>query len=145
PIYLNDIWPSMEEIKEEVNRVVNPEIFRKEYENVFSSNEKWNEIKTTDEPIFEWDEESTYIQNPPYFEGLSKEPGKVEALNNLRVIGKFGDSVTTDHISPAGAIAKDMPAGLYLQDKGVSPRNFNSYGSRRGNHEVMMRGTFANI
>ncbi|WP_042144642.1 aconitate hydratase AcnA [Paucisalibacillus sp. EB02] len=145
PIYLNDIWPSMEEIKHEVNRVVNPEIFRKEYENVFSSNDKWNEIQTTDEPIFEWDEESTYIQNPPYFEGLSKEPGKVEALNNLRVIGKFGDSVTTDHISPAGAIAKDMPAGLYLQEKGVSPRNFNSYGSRRGNHEVMMRGTFANI
>ncbi|WP_010095682.1 aconitate hydratase AcnA [Ornithinibacillus scapharcae] len=145
PIYLNDIWPSMEEIKKEVNSVVNPEIFRKEYENVFSSNEKWNEINTTDEPLFEWDEDSTYIQNPPFFEGLSKEAGKVEALNNLRVIGKFGDSVTTDHISPAGAIAKDMPAGLYLQDKGVSPRNFNSYGSRRGNHEVMMRGTFANI
>jgi aconitate hydratase len=145
PVYLKDIWPSMEEIKQEVQKVVNPEIFRKEYENVFSSNDKWNEIKTTDEPIFEWDNESTYIQNPPYFEGLSKEPGKVEALHNLRVIGKFGDSVTTDHISPAGAIAKDMPAGLYLQEKGVSPRNFNSYGSRRGNHEVMMRGTFANI
>lgn len=145
PIYLKDIWPSMEEIKSEVNRVVNPEIFRKEYENVFSSNEKWNEIKTTDEPLFEWDQDSTYIQNPPFFEGLSKEAGKVEALNNLRVIGKFGDSVTTDHISPAGAIAKDMPAGKYLQEKGVSPRNFNSYGSRRGNHEVMMRGTFANI
>lgn len=145
PVYLKDIWPSMDEIKQEVQKVVNPEIFRKEYENVFSSNDKWNEIKTTDEPIFEWDENSTYIQNPPYFEGLSKEPGKVEALSNLRVIGKFGDSVTTDHISPAGAIAKDMPAGLYLQEKGVSPRNFNSYGSRRGNHEVMMRGTFANI
>ncbi|GIO26254.1 aconitate hydratase AcnA [Ornithinibacillus bavariensis] len=145
PVYLKDIWPSMDEIKQEVQKVVNPEIFRKEYENVFSSNDKWNEIKTTDEPIFEWDENSTYIQNPPYFEGLSKEPGKVEALSNLRVIGKFGDSVTTDHISPAGAIAKNMPAGLYLQEKGVSPRNFNSYGSRRGNHEVMMRGTFANI
>ncbi|HAM80443.1 aconitate hydratase AcnA [Ornithinibacillus bavariensis] len=145
PVYLKDIWPSMDEIKQEVQKVVNPEIFRKEYENVFSSNDKWNEIKTTDEPIFEWDENSTYIQNPPYFEGLTKEPGKVEALSNLRVIGKFGDSVTTDHISPAGAIAKDMPAGLYLQEKGVSPRNFNSYGSRRGNHEVMMRGTFANI
>ncbi|MEN2464471.1 aconitate hydratase AcnA [Ornithinibacillus sp. FSL M8-0202] len=145
PIYLNDIWPSMEEIKNEVNRVVNPEIFRKEYENVFNSNEKWNEINTTDEPLFEWDEDSTYIQNPPFFEGLSKNAGTVKPLNNLRVIGKFGDSVTTDHISPAGAIAKDMPAGLYLQEKGVSPRNFNSYGSRRGNHEVMMRGTFANI
>ncbi|MBC5636064.1 aconitate hydratase AcnA [Ornithinibacillus sp. BX22] len=145
PIYLNDIWPSMEEIKNEVNRVVNPEIFRKEYENVFNSNEKWNEIDTTDEPLFEWDEDSTYIQNPPFFEGLSKNAGTVKPLNNLRVIGKFGDSVTTDHISPAGAIAKDMPAGLYLQEKEVSPRNFNSYGSRRGNHEVMMRGTFANI
>lgn len=145
PVYLNDIWPSLQEIKQEVEKVVTPEIFRKEYENVFDSNEKWNEIETTDEPLFEWDEESTYIQNPPFFEGLSKEPGKVEPLNGLRTIGKFGDSVTTDHISPAGAIAKDMPAGKYLQEKGVSPRNFNSYGSRRGNHEVMMRGTFANI
>ncbi|MDY0405786.1 aconitate hydratase AcnA [Virgibacillus sp. 179-BFC.A HS] len=145
PIYLKDIWPSMEEIKQEVQKVVNPEIFRKEYENVFNSNKKWNEIQTTDEPLFAWDSESTYIQNPPFFEGLSEQAGKVEPLNGLRAIGKFGDSVTTDHISPAGAIAKDMPAGKYLQDKGVSPRNFNSYGSRRGNHEVMMRGTFANI
>ncbi|MBT2215006.1 aconitate hydratase AcnA [Virgibacillus dakarensis] len=145
PVYMKDIWPTMEEIKEQVESVVKPEIFRKEYENVFSSNEKWNEIETTDEPLFEWDEESTYIQNPPFFEGLSKEAGSVKPLTDLRAIGKFGDSVTTDHISPAGAIAKDMPAGKYLQDKGVSPRNFNSYGSRRGNHEVMMRGTFANI
>ncbi|MFC4557231.1 aconitate hydratase AcnA [Virgibacillus kekensis] len=145
PVYLNDIWPSMEEIKDAVESVVKPEIFRKEYESVFDSNEKWNEIQTTDEPLFEWDHDSTYIQNPPFFEGLSKEAGTVEPLNKLRAIGKFGDSVTTDHISPAGAIAKDMPAGKYLQEKGVSPRNFNSYGSRRGNHEVMMRGTFANI
>ncbi|MGY0691659.1 aconitate hydratase AcnA [Virgibacillus sp. FSP13] len=144
-VYMKDIWPTMEEIKEQVESVVKPEIFRKEYENVFNSNEKWNEIDTTDEPLFAWDQESTYIQNPPFFEGLSKEAGSVTPLNNLRAIGKFGDSVTTDHISPAGAIAKDMPAGQYLQDKGVSPRNFNSYGSRRGNHEVMMRGTFANI
>ena len=145
PVYLKDIWPSMDEIKKEVNKVVTPEIFRKEYENVFDSNEKWNEIDTTDEPLFEWDEESTYIQNPPFFQGLSKEAGEVTSLHNLRTIGLFGDSVTTDHISPAGAIAMDMPAGKYLQEKGVSPRNFNSYGSRRGNHEVMMRGTFANI
>ncbi|WP_404459352.1 aconitate hydratase AcnA [Oceanobacillus kapialis] len=145
PVYMNDIWPSMEAIKEEVSSVVKPAIFRKEYENVFDSNERWNEIDTTDEPLFDWNEESTYIQNPPFFEGLGKDAGKVEPLANLRAIGKFGDSVTTDHISPAGAIAKDMPAGQYLQDKGVSPRNFNSYGSRRGNHEVMMRGTFANI
>ncbi|SHG60676.1 MULTISPECIES: aconitate hydratase AcnA [Virgibacillus] len=145
PVFMSDIWPSMEDIKKQVEAVVQPEIFRKEYEDVFSSNERWNQIDTTDEPLFEWDSESTYIQNPPFFEGLSKEPGTVEPLQNLRVVGKFGDSVTTDHISPAGAIAKDMPAGKYLQDKGVSPRNFNSYGSRRGNHEVMMRGTFANI
>ncbi|WP_249869657.1 aconitate hydratase AcnA [Oceanobacillus saliphilus] len=144
-VYMNDIWPTMEEIKHEVQSVVTPEIFRKEYENVFDSNEKWNAIDTTDEPIFEWDSESTYIQNPPFFEGLETEAGKVEPLNNLRAIGLFGDSVTTDHISPAGAIAKDMPAGKFLQEKGVSPRNFNSYGSRRGNHEIMMRGTFANI
>ncbi|GGC98045.1 aconitate hydratase AcnA [Pontibacillus salipaludis] len=145
PVYFNDIWPSIEEIKAEIDKNVNPEIFRKEYENVFDSNEKWNQIDTTDEPLYDWDENSTYIQNPPFFEGLSKDLESVKSLNNLRMVGKFGDSVTTDHISPAGAIAKDMPAGQYLQDKGVSPRNFNSYGSRRGNHEVMMRGTFANI
>lgn len=144
-VFFDDIWPSMEEIKAEIDRSVNPEIFRKEYENVFDSNEKWNEINTTDQPLYDWDENSTYIQNPPFFEGLSKDPSAVKSLNNLKMIGKFGDSVTTDHISPAGAIAKDMPAGQYLQEKGVSPRNFNSYGSRRGNHEVMMRGTFANI
>ncbi|MFD1386614.1 aconitate hydratase AcnA [Oceanobacillus sp. FSL W7-1293] len=144
-VYMNDIWPSLTEIKEEVEKVVTPEIFRKEYENVFQSNEKWNEIDTTDEPLFEWDEDSTYIQNPPFFEGLTPEAGTVEPLSGLRAIGLFGDSVTTDHISPAGAIAKDMPAGKFLQEKGVSPRNFNSYGSRRGNHEIMMRGTFANI
>jgi len=144
-IYMNDIWPTMDEIRQEVQKVVTPEIFRKEYEDVFSSNAKWNEIDTTDEPLFKWDSESTYIQNPPFFEGLAKDAGSVQPLNNMRAIGLFGDSVTTDHISPAGAIAKDMPAGKYLQEKGVSPRNFNSYGSRRGNHEIMMRGTFANI
>ncbi|QHE52306.1 aconitate hydratase AcnA [Pontibacillus sp. HMF3514] len=144
-VFFDDIWPTMDEIKTEIDRSVNPEIFRKEYENVFDSNEKWNEINTTDQPLYDWDENSTYIQNPPFFEGLSKDPSAVKSLNNLKMIGKFGDSVTTDHISPAGAIAKDMPAGQYLQEKGVSPRNFNSYGSRRGNHEVMMRGTFANI
>jgi aconitate hydratase len=144
-VFFDDIWPSMDEVREQVEKVVTPEIFRKEYENVFASNEKWNAIETTDEPLYAWNTDSTYIQNPPFFEGLSKEAGKVTPLVGMRAIGKFGDSVTTDHISPAGAIAKDMPAGKYLQDKDVSPRNFNSYGSRRGNHEVMMRGTFANI
>ncbi|WP_117169568.1 aconitate hydratase AcnA [Paraliobacillus sediminis] len=145
PVYFVDLWPTMEEIRSEVAKVVTPEIFKKEYENVFDSNEQWNAIETTDEPIFEWDDDSTYIQNPPFFEGLAKEAGQVKVLSGLRVIGKFADSVTTDHISPAGAIAKDMPAGKYLQENGVTPRNFNSYGSRRGNHQVMMRGTFANI
>ncbi|MEK5324457.1 aconitate hydratase AcnA [Aeribacillus sp. FSL M8-0254] len=144
-VYFKDIWPSMEEINEVVKQTVTPELFRKEYERVFDDNERWNAIETTDEPLYQWDEESTYIQNPPFFEGLSPEPGKVEPLKGLRVVGKFGDSVTTDHISPAGAIGKDTPAGQYLLSKGVSPRDFNSYGSRRGNHEVMMRGTFANI
>ncbi|MGP4040198.1 aconitate hydratase AcnA [Gracilibacillus sp. D59] len=144
-VFFNDIWPTAEEVRDEVAKVVTPEIFRKEYANVFKSNEKWNAIETTDEPLYSWNDDSTYIQNPPFFEGLAKEPGKVEPLSGMRAIGKFGDSVTTDHISPAGAIAKDMPAGKYLQSKDVSPRNFNSYGSRRGNHEIMMRGTFANI
>ena len=144
-VFLKDIWPSMAEIKEAVESVVSPEIFRSEYDNLFASNEKWNQIDTTDEPLYEWSDKSTSIQNPPFFEGLSKEPEAIKALNGLRVLGYFGDSITTDHISPAGAIAKDMPAGQYLQENGVSPRYFNSYGSRRGNHEVMMRGTFANI
>ena len=144
-VYLKDIWPTMDEIKKAVNSVVNPDIFRSEYDNLFESNERWNEIETTDEPLYEWDENSTYIQNPPFFEGLSKEADTIKPLDNLRVLGYFGDSITTDHISPAGAIGKDTPAGLHLQEKGVIPRQFNSYGSRRGNHEVMMRGTFANI
>jgi len=144
-VFMKDIWPSMDEIKTEVDAVVNPTIFRKEYDNIFESNDKWNEINTTDEPLFEWDSESTYIQNPPFFDGLTKEINEVEPLKDLRALGMFGDSITTDHISPAGAIGVTVPAGEYLQEKGVSPRNFNSYGSRRGNHEVMMRGTFANI
>ncbi|WLR43443.1 aconitate hydratase AcnA [Bacillus carboniphilus] len=144
-IFLHDIWPSTDEINEVVQHTVTPELFREEYERVFDDNERWNKIETTDEDLYTWDQSSTYIQNPPFFEGLSPEPGKVETLNNMRIVGKFGDSVTTDHISPAGAIGKDTPAGKYLQDNNVTPRDFNSYGSRRGNHEVMMRGTFANI
>ncbi|AZB43060.1 aconitate hydratase AcnA [Bacillus sp. FJAT-42376] len=144
-VFFQDIWPSSEEIKEVVSRTVTPELFRKEYDRVFDDNARWNEIETTDESQYVWDENSTYIQAPTFFEGMSKEPGTVKPLTALRVVGKFGDSVTTDHISPAGSIGKDTPAGRYLQEKGVSPRDFNSYGSRRGNHEVMMRGTFANI
>jgi aconitate hydratase len=144
-VFFKDIWPSTAEVNEVVKRTVTPELFRSEYANVFGDNERWNEIKTSNEPLYTWDEDSTYIANPPFFEGLSPEPGTVEPITNLRVVAKFGDSVTTDHISPAGAIGKNTPAGKYLLEKGVQPRDFNSYGSRRGNHEVMMRGTFANI
>ncbi|MCL6570721.1 MAG: aconitate hydratase AcnA [Bacillus sp. (in: Bacteria)] len=144
-VFLKDIWPSTAEVNDVVKRTVTPELFRREYENVFSDNERWNAIKTSNDPLYTFDEDSTYIANPPFFEGLSPEPGFVEPLTGLRVVGMFGDSVTTDHISPAGAIGKSTPAGKYLLEKGVAIRDFNSYGSRRGNHEVMMRGTFANI
>lgn len=144
-VFFKDIWPTTAEVAEAVHSTVTPELFRKEYARVFTENEAWNAIETTDESLYDFDDKSTYIQNPPFFEGLAKEPEDIGALSNLRVIGKFGDSITTDHISPAGAIGKDTPAGKYLLDNGVTPRFFNSYGSRRGNHEVMMRGTFANI
>lgn len=144
-VFLKDIWPSIQEVSDAVDSVVTPELFKEEYKNVYENNELWNKIETTDQPLYDFDPSSTYIQNPTFFQGLSKEPGQIAPLNDLRVMGKFGDSVTTDHISPAGAIGKDTPAGKYLLDNGVSPRDFNSYGSRRGNHEVMVRGTFANI
>ena len=144
-VYLADIWPSIEEVNATVKATVTPELFRKEYETVFTDNERWNAIQTSNDALYTFDNTSTYIQNPPFFEGMSKEPGTVNPLNGLRVVGKFGDSVTTDHISPAGSIGKDTPAGIYLRENGVAIRDFNSYGSRRGNHEVMMRGTFANI
>ncbi|MCG3398644.1 aconitate hydratase AcnA [Staphylococcus massiliensis] len=144
-VFLKDIWPSIQEVADTVEKVVTPELFKEEYENVYSNNELWNEIDTTEKPLYDFDPSSTYIQNPTFFQGLSKEPESIEPLKDLRVMGKFGDSVTTDHISPAGAIGKDTPAGKYLLDNNVDIRDFNSYGSRRGNHEVMVRGTFANI
>ncbi|HAR6371128.1 aconitate hydratase AcnA [Staphylococcus pseudintermedius] len=144
-VFLKDIWPSIQEVANAVESVVTPELFKEEYKSVYDNNELWNQIDTTDQPLYDFDPQSTYIQNPTFFQGLSKEPSAIQPLSNLRVMGKFGDSVTTDHISPAGAIGKDTPAGQYLTANGVSPRDFNSYGSRRGNHEVMVRGTFANI
>ncbi|EHT6221470.1 aconitate hydratase AcnA [Staphylococcus pseudintermedius] len=144
-VFLKDIWPSIHEVADAVESVVTPELFKEEYKSVYDNNELWNQIDTTDQPLYDFDPQSTYIQNPTFFQGLSKEPSAIQPLSNLRVMGKFGDSVTTDHISPAGAIGKDTPAGQYLTANGVSPRDFNSYGSRRGNHEVMVRGTFANI
>ncbi|MFB6467755.1 aconitate hydratase AcnA [Cytobacillus sp. Hz8] len=144
-VFFKDIWPSSAKVKEVVQRTVTPELFRKEYENVFSDNARWNQIQTSNDALYTFDEKSTYIQNPPFFVGLKPDPDVVKPLTGLRVVGKFGDSVTTDHISPAGSIGKDTPAGKYLRENGVEIRDFNSYGSRRGNHEVMMRGTFANI
>lgn len=144
-IYLADIWPSTEELHKLVKDTVKPELFMAEYANVFDDNERWNEIHSSSGALYDWDGSSTYIQNPPYFEGLSKEATDVAPLRNLSVIAKLGDTVTTDHISPAGAISKESPAGRYLLERGVKVEDFNSYGSRRGNHEVMMRGTFANI
>ncbi|MED3573167.1 aconitate hydratase AcnA [Cytobacillus praedii] len=144
-VFFKDIWPTSAEINKVVKQTVTPDLFRAEYENVFGDNALWNKIQTSNEPLYTFDETSTYIQNPPFFEGLKPDPDEVKPLNGLRVVGKFGDSVTTDHISPAGAIGKDTPAGKYLRENGVEVRDFNSYGSRRGNHEVMMRGTFANI
>ncbi|WP_096435280.1 aconitate hydratase AcnA [Alteribacter populi] len=144
-VYFKDIWPSHAEIQKAMDEAVDPQLFKREYEQVFDNNERWNNLQTSEGDLYKWDEESTYIQNPPFFEDMSEEPEDVKALNNLRAVAKLGDSVTTDHISPAGAIAKDSPAGKYLMEKGLKPSQFNSYGSRRGNHEVMMRGTFANI
>ncbi|TCI39754.1 MULTISPECIES: aconitate hydratase AcnA [unclassified Exiguobacterium] len=144
-VFFKDIWPSNDEIKMVVQDVVSPEAFRKEYDTVFTGNERWNALAVPEGNLYDFSDDSTYIQNPPFFENLEPEAGVVLPLNGLRVIGKFADSVTTDHISPAGAFSKTTPAGQYLQSKGVAPLDFNSYGSRRGNHEVMMRGTFANI
>ncbi|WP_290755555.1 MULTISPECIES: aconitate hydratase AcnA [unclassified Exiguobacterium] len=144
-VFFADIWPSRDEIQTIINTVVTPESFRAEYDSVFIGNERWNNLDVPTGDQYDFDGESTYIQNPPFFENLAKEAGQVEALNGLRVFGKFADSVTTDHISPAGSFSKTTPAGQYLVNKGVAPKDFNSYGSRRGNHEIMMRGTFANI
>lgn len=145
PVYLKDIWPTSEEIKEAISLSLSPEMFRSKYENVFTANEKWNAIDVPEGELYEWDEKSTYIQNPPFFEGLQDGVQDIAEIRNARVLALLGDSVTTDHISPAGNIAVNSPGGKYLTDNGVERKDFNSYGSRRGNHEVMMRGTFANI
>ncbi|OJG55215.1 aconitate hydratase AcnA [Enterococcus haemoperoxidus] len=145
PIYFNDLWPSRDEIQALIDECVTPELYQQEYARVFSDNAEWNSIQTDDEPLYGWEEESTYIANPPYFTGMTKEREPRKPLKQLAVLAKFGDSVTTDHISPAGSIQKNSPAGHYLIERGVPVREFNSYGARRGHHEVMMRGTLANI
>jgi aconitate hydratase len=144
-VYLDEIWPSSEEIQNAVMDHVKPELFEKEYSLVYDDNQLWNDIKINEGSLYKFDECSTYIRKPPFFTDLAMEPEDIESLNELRVIASFGDSVSTDHISPAGAIGRNTPAGLYLLSHGLEPRDFNTYGSRRGNHEVMMRGTFANI
>lgn len=145
PVYLKDIWPSNQEIKDTIQAAMSPELFKEKYKDVFRANQRWNEIPVSEGKLYEWDENSTYIQNPPFFEGLTPEVGDIEEIRGAKSLALLGDSVTTDHISPAGNIAEDSPAGKYLKEHGVERKNFNSYGSRRGNHEVMMRGTFANI
>ncbi|MGB5442598.1 MAG: aconitate hydratase AcnA [Gammaproteobacteria bacterium] len=145
PVYLKDIWPDADEIRSVVGASVNEEEFRKTYEQVFSGETRWNALQSPEGKLYEWQADSTYIRKPPYFEGMTRQPEAIGDIKNARVLALLGDSVTTDHISPAGAIKADSPAGRYLESLGVKPADFNSLGSRRGNHEVMMRGTFANI
>jgi aconitate hydratase len=144
-VYLRDIWPSEHEVAETIADAVRADMFRHSYGEVFAGDERWNGLPVPEGERFAWVEDSTYVRLPPYFQGMPAEPGPVEDVVGARVLALLGDSVTTDHISPAGSIKRDGPAGRYLQEQGVAPRDFNSYGSRRGNHEVMMRGTFANI
>jgi len=144
-VYLRDIWPTTEEIQKVLDTAIEADMFTKGYADVFAGDERWRDLPTPEGDIFDWDAQSTYVRNPPYFEDMPHEPAPVEDISGARVLAKLGDSVTTDHISPAGAIAKDSPAGRYLIEHGIEQRDFNSYGSRRGNHEVMIRGTFANV
>jgi aconitate hydratase len=144
-VYLKDVWPSEHEVAATIGEAVRADMFRASYGEVFAGDERWNGLEVPTGERFDWDESSTYVRLPPYFQGMPAEPEPVRDVSGARVLAVLGDSVTTDHISPAGSIKRDGPAGLYLQQQGVAPRDFNSYGSRRGNHEVMMRGTFANI
>ncbi|WP_316014000.1 aconitate hydratase AcnA [Roseobacter sp. HKCCA0434] len=144
-VFLKDIWPSQSEIAELVEATVTREAFQSKYADVFKGDDKWQGVETTDSETYDWPASSTYVQNPPYFQDMDKEAGSIENIEGARVLAILGDMVTTDHISPAGSFKETTPAGRYLTDRQVQPREFNSYGSRRGNHEVMMRGTFANI
>ncbi|HVD45236.1 MAG TPA: aconitate hydratase, partial [Rubrobacter sp.] len=145
PVHLQDIWPSQEEVSREMENALDPEIYKEQYADVYTGNEQWNDVEVPSGDLYEWDPDSTYIQEPSFFKDMGPEAEDLKDIEGARVLVKVGDSVTTDHISPAGAIPSKMPAGQYLIQKGVDPRDFNSYGSRRGNHEVMVRGTFGNI
>ncbi len=144
-VFMKDIWPTATEVEDVIAEAITSEMFTSDYADVFAGDERWQSLPTPEGNTFAWDEDSTYVRKPPYFDGMPDEPTPVEDISGARVLLKLGDSVTTDHISPAGAIKKDSPAGRYLAEHGVEQRDFNSYGSRRGNHEVMIRGTFANI
>ena len=145
PVYLRDLWPSSREIQETITASISSEMFRASYDGVFEGDERWQDIEVPAADRFQWDSTSTYVRNPPYFDGMSMTPRGIPAIRGARMLALLGDSITTDHISPAGAIKADSPAGHFLQGCQIPPRQFNSYGSRRGNHEIMMRGTFANI
>ncbi|WP_297832741.1 aconitate hydratase AcnA [Thermomonas sp.] len=145
PVYLKDIWPTSKEVHDTIAATIDPDMFKKNYGDVFKGDARWNAIASPDGELYAWDDASTYIKNPPYFDGMTMAVGHIADILGARVLGLFGDSITTDHISPAGSIKKDSPAGRYLIERGVAPVHFNSYGSRRGNDDVMVRGTFANI
>ncbi len=144
-VFLRDIWPDAAEVQQTIDTSINTEMFTHEYSSVFEGDERWRSLPTPTGPVFEWDSESTYVRKPPYFDGMTIETTPVSDISGARVLAKLGDSVTTDHISPAGNIKADSPAGKYLDEHGVARKDYNSYGSRRGNHEIMIRGTFANI
>ncbi|TIV25798.1 MAG: aconitate hydratase, partial [Mesorhizobium sp.] len=145
PVYLKDIWPTSAEIQEFIEKNVTRELFARKYADVFKGDAYWQKVKAPEGQTYAWDDHSTYVQNPPYFAGVGRAFGKVGDIKGARVLGLFGDKITTDHISPAGSIKAASPAGKYLTEHGVGVADFNQYGTRRGNHEVMMRGTFANI
>jgi aconitate hydratase len=145
PVYLKDIWPTSDEIQRTIANSISPDLYAEKYRNVFEGNETWNAIKGSEGDIYDWEPDSTYIQEPPFFLDITAEIPKIDDINGARALAILGDSITTDHISPAGPIPAESPAGKYLVDRGVSLRDFNSYGSRRGNDQVMTRGTFANI
>jgi aconitate hydratase len=145
PVYLKDIWPTAEEIRDEVRRSVKSEMFKKEYGNVFEGDERWKNMPTPEGELFQWDPNSTYVREAPFFTGMTKAPQEPRDVTGARVLALLGDSITTDHISPVGSIERNGPAARYLTEHGVAPKDFNQYGARRGNHEVMMRGTFANV
>src|SRR5437879_4560091 len=145
PVYLSDLWPTQREIEETIQQSIASDMVTKSYADVFEGDERWRGLSVPKGETYAWDKDSTYIQRVPYFDDIQVKPSPVQDIKGARVLAVLGDSVTTDHISPAGSIKKDSPAGKYLQERGVQPADFNSYGSRRGNHEVMVRGTFANV